>query len=236
MTERGRGRVTRDRDSFAVGPSRLEWDGTTLTIAIDEVTAPIPNRLRGTVKVTPEAMTGRSFVLDGEGRHEWWPIAPRARVEVAMASPEVAWSGTGYLDTNQGSEPLEAGFVDWDWSRAPLPDDRAAVLYNARRRDGSDLSLALGFDREGGVEAFEPPPVAPLPKTPWQVRRATRSDAGAGARVVETLEDSPFYARSVVRTVLRGEPATAVHESLMLDRFAAPWCKLMLPFRMPRRR
>jgi hypothetical protein len=26
-----------------------------------------------------------------------------------------------------------------------------------------------------------------------------------------------------------------VHESLMLDRFAAPWCKLMLPFRMPRR-
>jgi carotenoid 1,2-hydratase len=236
MTERGRRRVETAADSFTVGPSRVAWDGTALTVEIDEVGVPVPSRLRGTVRLVPEALTADSFVLDAEGRHEWWPIAPRARVEVAMTAPALSWSGTGYLDTNQGSEPLEAGFVDWDWSRAPLPDGGSAVLYNARRRRGGTLDLALAFGRDGTVERFAAPPEAPLPTTPWRVRRATRSEAGAAPRVVETLEDSPFYARSVVETRLCGETVTAVHESLMLDRFATPWCKLMLPFRMPRRR
>jgi carotenoid 1,2-hydratase len=39
-----------------------------------------------------------------------------------------------------------------------------------------------------------------------------------------------------VRSQLFGEAATAVHESLDLDRFASPWVQAMLPFRMPRRR
>ena len=51
----------------------------------------------------------------------------------------------------------------------------------------------------------------------------------------ETLEDSPFYARSVVSASLLGERADAVHESLSLDRFRAGWVRLLLPFRMPRR-
>ena len=51
----------------------------------------------------------------------------------------------------------------------------------------------------------------------------------------QTLEDAPFYARSVIATRLRGEDVTAVHESLSLDRFRAPWVQAMLPFRIPRR-
>jgi carotenoid 1,2-hydratase len=39
----------------------------------------------------------------------------------------------------------------------------------------------------------------------------------------------------VVETRLCGEPATAVHESLSLDRFAALPIQMMLPFKIPRR-
>jgi carotenoid 1,2-hydratase len=54
-------------------------------------------------------------------------------------------------------------------------------------------------------------------------------------RVVETLEDTPFYARSVISASIEGKATTMVHESLSLDRFAAPWVQAMLPFKMPRR-
>ena len=45
-----------------------------------------------------------------------------------------------------------------------------------------------------------------------------------------TLEDTPFYARSVL---VNGSDLT-MHESLSLDRFRSPWVQVMLPFRMPR--
>jgi carotenoid 1,2-hydratase len=64
--------------------------------------------------------------------------------------------------------------------------------------------------------------------------RGTQCEAGHQARVVETLEDTPFYARSLVETRLAGETATCVHESLSLDRFDSRIVQLMLPFRMPR--
>jgi carotenoid 1,2-hydratase len=52
--------------------------------------------------------------------------------------------------------------------------------------------------------------------------------------VIETLEDTPFYARSVIAGDLMGERVTAVHESLWMDRFTSPVVQAMLPFRMPR--
>ena len=64
--------------------------------------------------------------------------------------------------------------------------------------------------------------------------RGTRSDSGTHACLVRTLEDTPFYARSLVATTLMGERVVAMHESLSLDRVANPIVRLMLPFRMPR--
>jgi carotenoid 1,2-hydratase len=231
-TERGRASQTRGAGRFDIGPSSVAWDGATLTIAIDEVTAPLPTRLRGVVRLRPVALPGRSFALDAVGRHRWRPIAPCARIEVEMEKPALRWSGIGYLDSNDGDEPLEAAFSSWTWSRAPHGDS-SVILYDAERRAGGNLSLALRFDATGEVHEIEPPPHAELPRTPWRMARATR---GAAARVIETLEDSPFYARSLVATEIEGVPLTAMHESLSLDRFDTGWMRLMLPFRMPRRR
>jgi len=52
--------------------------------------------------------------------------------------------------------------------------------------------------------------------------------------VLRTYEDTPFYARSLLATEHDGLPATAMHESLDLDRFASRWVQCLLPFRMPR--
>ncbi|WP_019012950.1 hypothetical protein [Elioraea tepidiphila] len=234
MTERGAGALAREADRFVVGPSSLTWDGTALTIAIDEIAVPIPQRLRGTVRLFPTALTGHAETLDAAGRHRWRPIAPVCRVEVAMDRPALAWSGHGYWDANEGDEPLEDGFASWTWSRAPVGAG-AAVLYDAIRRDGSAVSLALRIRADGRVTPAEAPPEAGLPGTLWRIPRRTRADADATPGVLATLEDAPFYARSTLATRLYGQDTTAVHESLSLVRFRTRWVKLLLPFRMPRR-
>lgn len=232
MTERGRGQVARDATSLTIGPSALSWDGTALTIDIDEVTAPIPSRIKGRVRVLPRAITQQAFTLNEDGNHRWWPIAPCSRVEVDLQRPDLRWSGEGYFDMNAGDVPLERGFTVWEWSRAALSHG-TAILYEAEQRGGGRLDLALKFGADGTLEQFEPPKLHPLPRTPWKVSRSARSETGA--QVVKTLEDSPFYARSMIGTTLFGEPTTWMHESLSMDRFRMPVVQAMLPFRMPRR-
>lgn len=231
MTDRRRIALRRDADTLAIGPSSLAWDGTALTVRIEEVTAPIPSRLRGTVRLHPTALSTRRFTLDSDGRHQWQPIAPRSRVEVALESPPLRWSGAAYFDTNAGSAPLEQDFREWDWCRAMLPD-ATAILYNAQRRDGSRISLALRATDDGGLADFTPPPNTELPRTFWRLRRPTRAEGSA--RVTRTLTDAPFYARSEIHTRLLGHDAPAMHESLSLDRFSSPAMFAMLPFRVPR--
>nr|WP_232474699.1 carotenoid 1,2-hydratase [Roseomonas rubea] len=232
MTDRRATALKRDADNLAIGPSTLHWDGTALTIGIEERTAPVPSRLAGRVRVIPEAVSTRGFVLDGAGRHRWQPIAARARVEVTMTHPALRWSGPAYFDTNTGTAPLEEDFAEWDWCRAPMRDE-TVVLYNATRRDNTHQSLALRVKRDGAVEDMEPPSPARMAPTLWRLPRPTRAEGGQ-ARAVRTLVDAPFYSRSEIRTHLLGQETTAVHEYLNLARFRSPILYSMLPFRVPR--
>lgn len=233
MTERGRGDVTRTRSSFAIGPSGLDWDGRSLTVRLDETTVPLPSRIRGTIRLTAVSFNPRPFVLDTAGRHRWWPIAPSATLEVELERPGIAWKGTGYLDSNFGIEPLEAGFSSWTWSRASVSDG-STILYDAICRDGSATNLALHVDADGEVTHLEPLRPVDLPRTLWRLPRATRGDTGTSARVLATLEDTPFYGRSLIGSEVYGQRVVAMHETLSLDRFASPLVQAMLPFRMPR--
>jgi carotenoid 1,2-hydratase len=233
LTERGRAAVQRAPDALVIGPSALAWDGRALTIEVDEITAPFPARLRGRVRLRPEPLVARTFPLDAAARHRWTPLAPCARVEVDFARPRLRWSGAGYLDANAGDAPLERDFDGWHWSRASA-GGRTTVFYDVASRDLRRTTLALRFDASGAMRTLEPPPVAPLPPTLWRIPRAARADAGSDAIVLRTLEDTPFYSRSLVAARVLGEAVTAVHESLALDRFRRGWVRLLLPFRMPR--
>ena len=207
----------------------MSWDGTALTVEIREIAVPLPRLISGSVRLYPSAIESASFALDSGGRHRWQPIAPCARAEIRLNRPDLNWSGSAYFDTNNGDRPLEADFVRWDWSRAPVPGG-TAIVYDVLGRDGLCLH-ALRYDANGGVESFTPEPASVLPQTMWRVPRFV---PGRGPTVIETLEDTPFYARSLVATTLMGQRVNAVHESLMLDRFSSPWVQPMLPFRMPR--
>ena len=238
MTERDSARVRRAERLLEIGPSAVTWDGNAYVVHLNEVTMPFPSmmpqRIQGTVRLVPDALVDGDFDLDAAGCHRWRPLAPCARVDVNLNRPGLAWSGSGYLDMNSGSAALERDFVDWSWSRAALKSG-TAILYDVTRRNGDDLAVAIKVDPSGRVEDVELPPRAVLPSTLWRVARETRADVGRGARVAQTFEDGPFYARSLLQTHILGERVPAVHESLSLDRFQSRWVQFLLPFKMPRR-
>jgi carotenoid 1,2-hydratase len=236
MTERTRAAVQRDRRHFGVGPSNLHWHQDHLSIHLDEVCAPFPFRIRGEVRIFPKALCSYVAALDDAGHHRWGPIAPCARVEVDLERPQANWKGQAYLDSNEGDEPVTRPFNVWDWSRASLADGSTAVMYDVRQTNGSERVIAQRFTPQGMVHAFEAPPRREaLPSTFWRIKRSVRSDAGSTTRVLETLEDAPFYARSLLQTQLLGESVTAVHETLQPQRLTALPMRWMLPWRMPRR-
>lgn len=235
MTERGRGGIRRTPDRFVVGPSAVAWQAGTLSLQIDEIAVPWPRRIRGEVRLHAGALFDHPVALDAAGYHHWTALAPCARVEVDLDVPRRRWSGHGYFDMNAGDEPLEDGFASWHWSRARLADGATAVLYEVRRRAGDLEGFGLRFLPGGAVDAFTPPAPVALPGTGWGIVRGTRADDPRRTHVRRTLEDTPFYARSVLSSRLLGEDVIAVHESLSLDRFRTRWVQALLPFRMPRR-
>ncbi|MGH6623035.1 MAG: carotenoid 1,2-hydratase [Burkholderiaceae bacterium] len=234
MTERSRSAVRRSQSSLMIGPSSIENDAGSLSIQVNESTFPRPGRIAGRVRIEPEVSIDDSYALDGSGKHVWQPLAPRARVEVAFDRPAIRWSGTGYVDTNAGDEPIEDAFSDWQWSRAHLDDGSTAVTYDVARRQGSALRLALKFDADGSIRSFEPPPAVEVGRTGWRLDRSAHSERRDRTTVVRTLEDAPFYARSILGTQLLGARALVMHERLALDRFRSLWVQCLLPFRMPR--
>jgi carotenoid 1,2-hydratase len=231
MTERSS--VQRDAQTLSIGPSALRWTGSALEAEICEVSVPVPHRLRGRIRVLPQAVEATRYFLDAAQNHYWQPIAPCARIEVMFERPALRWSGHAYLDHNAGSEPVAAAFRAWSWSRM-ASGAGAVVCYDARRRDGSALELALRFSASGGASPFTPPPLAALDRTAWRLEREARADPGVRPVVRRRFEDAPFYARAQIDTVIGGERGDCVHESLDLDRLRQPIVQAMLPFRMPR--
>ena len=235
MTERGQGQVQRSERSLVIGPSQLHWDGKSLLMELDEVGVPVPRSVLGRVRVWPQALSTFHAALDAEGRHRWGPIAPCARIEVDMVRPALRWSGHAYLDSNEGDEPIDRPFATWDWSRGNLRDGSSAVVYDVRPKRGPDRVIAQRFFPNGRDEPFDPPQRRALPRSAWRVERHMRSDAQQPLQLQQTLEDTPFYTRSVLRSGLLGEAVTSVHESLDVPRLVSRSTRLMLPWRMPRR-
>ncbi len=233
MTERGADRLSRTAKHLQIGNSVMQWENGTLTAEIDEISVPVPRRIRGRLTLSPLAVHTKQFNLDTAGRHRWQPIAPMARIKIEFQNPNLSWQGNAYFDSNDGDAPLATDFMSWQWSRAN-GKSAATIFYSAKRRDGTCLLLGLEAQADGRLEHVRPPAEQPLPNTVWRVARSTHSDTGYKPMVLKTLEDAPFYNRSIIRAQANGKIFDAVHESLDLNRFGKPWVKLLLPFRMPR--
>jgi carotenoid 1,2-hydratase len=232
MTERRAASIHREQHSFTIGPSQLEWHGDALHIEIDEWANPLPRRVAGRVVIHPQALSQYSAALDEAGRHRWAPIAPAARIEVDLFSPALRWQGTAYVDSNEGDEPIDKPFLRWDWLRTAEPDGGCRVVYDTQLRNGQRRTLGLHFNAHGEACAFEPLPAQALPISAWRVAGTVCSDAPPA--LVQRLEDTPFYARNLVRLSLQGQQREAVHETLDVNRLVHPLVQWMLPWRMPR--
>jgi carotenoid 1,2-hydratase len=224
LTERGRESVTRSERALAIGRSTMAFDGDGVTVNVDEVTTPVPGRLRGRIRLRPSGFTPGPYLLDGAGRHRWWPLAPASRVEVEFTNPGLSWSGAAYFDMNHGDAPLERDFVEWDWCRTPLRSG-AGVLYNVLRRDGSRQSLALrcaATGRRGGGRAPSPGPAAARADL---AHDPAHPQPDPSLRVVRTLEDTPFYTRSEIEGAPGASPPGPCTRACPWTDSPAPGCR-----------
>jgi carotenoid 1,2-hydratase len=233
MTERGRAALRRTADRVGIGKSAMHWDGTALVIDVNEITVPLPRRLRGRIVLHPRGVGGEAVALDPQARHHWRPIAPQCPIAVDFERPSLSWRGTAYMDSNFGTVPLERDFSAWNWSRRH-DGDRTTVFYDIEHRDRHRSALAFEFDAQGRRVDVAAPAAADLRRGLWGVARRVRAH-GKEVRLLRALEDAPFYTRSLVRSRDACGAGITVHESLSLERFASRWVQILLPFRMPRR-
>jgi carotenoid 1,2-hydratase len=152
-----------------------------------------------------------------------------------MTSPAMAWSGHAYLDSNDGDEPIDKPFEEWDWSRGTLSDGSCAVIYDVRQKGGLERVIAQRFSPAGQSTPFDAQERHALPRSRWGLRRSTRGGSSNAPKIIQSLEDTPFYARALLGSEVCGEWVTSVHETLNLPRLISLPVRLMLPWRMPRR-
>jgi hypothetical protein len=110
---RPRPAVRAARASFASARAACTGTAPALQIDIDEVCMPLPQRVRGRVRVFPQGLSHLRRAAGCGGRHRWGPIAPCARVEVDLDRPGCAgaamptWIRT--KATSRWTEPSASG-------------------------------------------------------------------------------------------------------------------------------
>ena len=235
MTDRGRTALRQSADTLQIGPSQMHWTGSKLVISVNEIGGlPAVGRIRGTITLTPRAVTSVELPLSEDGAHVWRPFAPLAQIDVDLDGAGWRWQGEGYFDANFGTRALEADFDYWTWGCFP-DGPNATAFYDLRRRDGTHSETAVRFDETGRAEVVSAPARTPFARSLWQVHRETRADPGTVPRQTLNMLDAPFYSRAAVTTQLNGRTVEGVHEALDLRRFRSPLIKPMLAVRVPRR-
>jgi carotenoid 1,2-hydratase len=111
------------------------------------------------------------------------------------------------------------GHAYLDSNEGDEPIERGFGHWDWSRGQLSDGSTAVIYDIE--------------PDDPSGHVLALRSQGPV--QVLQQLEDTPFYQRSVLRSRLLDEEVTSFHETLSVPRLVNPIVRAMLPWRMPRR-
>ncbi len=233
LTERPRSAIARESTSLVIGRSSMRWlPSGSLVIDVDERSAPWGRPVRGRIVLHPDARTNAVVAIDGSGDHLWWPVAPLGRVEVALTDPNVRFTGSGYLDANAGSIPLEDSFSRWSWARLSRAGD-VAITYDVTLRSLEERRHGFVVDGSG-VREVDGGEATLLGTTRFGLPIAVRSPGKGWSRLARTVEDGPFYARSLVSHRDGDVARTGVHEIVSLDRFASSWVQFLIPFRMRR--
>lgn len=225
MTERGKSMLKLDAHRYELAASALQWHNGELLVTLQERDT-LGRPLRGNLRVRP--LFHQHTAWDLSGGNIWHPYAPLCDLEINLTDPAWKWQGRGYLDHNRGPVCLEHTFSNWHWSRRHLGTAGMDIEYNISLNNGLRRNLVVHCDANGHMTEQPAAAEYPLSKTKWLIARTTQFGP---ASIRRTLEDTPFYARSL----LSSERGPVFHESLNLERFKKPWVQALLPFRTPRR-
>ena len=234
MTEFGKKYVNRKNNYFEIANSKIEWKNDRIEVDIDEIAAPFPKRVKGKIVLSASKFFLYSTWLDDDKKHRWGPLAPHAEVSVDFPSLNLNWQGHGYCDSNEGDEPLETPFHGWNWAKTHLEDDSVLVFYDIKQKIGRERVLPLRFFPDGSVKRIAPPPREDLPNTKWLIPRFMRAEPARPSHILKSLEDTPFYSRSMLSAGLLGDRQLVMHETLNLNRYSNSLVRSLLPWRMPR--
>ena len=234
MTERLKRDTQRTPTSYSTGNSHVRLTDDGLEIDFDEISAPLLRRMRGQVAVTLPYSSKQRFQLDPKARHFWSPACTHAQVSVDFDKPGLSWTGHGYVDANLGLEPVTKGFDYWDWSRAPLESGETLIRYVTDPVGSEQRQLHVQISPNGAIREVDGENTTRLDSTPvWRITRRAGLRSGKAPTLHKTLEDTPFYSRSVL-DYGPGAAGFATHETLSCRRLRSPIVRAMLPFRMPR--
>ena len=131
-----------------------------------------------------------------DGLHIWRPVAPFSRIEANSKSPGCPGPASAIM--------IPTG-VPCRWKTAskagsgPAPPGRtgAAIIYDTVLKGGATSAFALDIAADGSVVEDAVPPRKEMPTTFWRMARHMR--AAAPFKAVSLLEDSPFYARTLLQ-------------------------------------
>ncbi len=93
------------------------------------------------------------------------------------------------------------------------------MIYDLRQKSGVERVIAQRFARTAASRSRHRRGRSCALDVAHRAAPAQR--AGAPPRVRQTLEDTPFYVRSLIDAQLLGETVTSVHETLDLPRLVA---------------
>ena len=233
MTHYGAQHVTQAPEQLTIGNNAIEPEGDRVRIQLDDRTAPFPRLtsqpLRGHIDLHLPCAPHTPVEL-GE-QHVWQPIAPVAHADVHLTDPNLKFSGHAYHDFNAGSRGLEEDFVSWNWSRAS-DGDSTRIVYDVSHRAAPASRFGMQYNKDGTHEVSAPEDVRALKSGLWGVKRQLRTYADEQVTQVRSLEDSPFYTRSWLRTQRGGRTREVMHESIDLNRYAQNWTRFLIGFRM----
>ncbi len=234
MSEYARTQVERGEHALRIGGTHIELGARGMRVDFSELSAPVPRALIGTIELSFDDVLSTSYALDSRAQHFWSPIAPVARAQVTLSSPQIRFSGSAYVDSNWGQCALEDSFERWQWHRSTR-DGQTEIVYDVHERGAEVTQRAWLFDTKGAVDIprrSQAEACVDLGSTRWGMTRSLRSARDVQVRLERTLEDTPFYARSLVGFRRCSEAWHGVHETLSLERFSRRWVRRLLPFKM----
>jgi carotenoid 1,2-hydratase len=124
MTERGRRFNAPRRRLVSCRTKPIRREGSDIVIDLTKSQFRVrrhnccPERIKGRIRFSPDAVTSHVFDIGQDGAHRWWPVSPTGRIALeletgARTGPAMAtWTATGAANRSKTVSSSGTGRAD----------------------------------------------------------------------------------------------------------------------------